>query len=231
MQPRPQIHPPHRRHRRHAGRPRVAARARRPVGRRVRADGVFDISRSFATMRDLCESPDPAAAVAGAHADRIGDLAAILANTAEDKRDPNKPWLLAPIDLQAVKAAGVTFAISLLERVIEEQARGAPERAAAGARGRGKRARRRGREDQARLAAGDGTEEGAAGQGPVVAVSRSRHRAGRRDLHQVPGAWPRSAPACRSACSRPRPGTIPSPRSWSSRPRRARSSARRSATT
>src|SRR3954447_16426514 len=63
----------------------------------LRADGAFDISRSFATMRDLCESPDPAAAVAGAHAERIGDLAAILANTAEDTRDPNKPWLLAPI--------------------------------------------------------------------------------------------------------------------------------------
>jgi fumarylacetoacetate (FAA) hydrolase family protein len=42
-----------------------------------------------------------------------------------------EPFLLAPIDLQAVKAAGVTFAVSLLERVIEEQARGAPERAAA----------------------------------------------------------------------------------------------------
>jgi fumarylacetoacetate (FAA) hydrolase family protein len=96
----------------------------------IRPDGVFDISRSFATMRDLCESPDPAASAAGAHAERIGDLAKILANTAEDKRDPAKPWLLAPIDLQAVKAAGVTFAISLLERVIEEQARGAPERAA-----------------------------------------------------------------------------------------------------
>ena len=34
------------------------------------------------------------------------------------------PWLLAPIDLQAIKAAGVTFAISMLERVIEERARG-----------------------------------------------------------------------------------------------------------
>jgi fumarylacetoacetate (FAA) hydrolase family protein len=97
----------------------------------IREDGVFDISRSFPTMRDLCESPDPSAAVAGAHADRIGDLAELLGNTAEDKRDPKKAWLLAPIDLQAVKAAGVTFAISLLERVIEEQARGAPERAAA----------------------------------------------------------------------------------------------------
>jgi fumarylacetoacetate (FAA) hydrolase family protein len=97
----------------------------------IRHDGVFDISRSFATMRDLCESADPAAGVAGAKGERVGDLAAILANTAEDGRDTSKPWLLAPVDLQAVKAAGVTFAISLLERVIEEQARGAPERAAA----------------------------------------------------------------------------------------------------
>src|SRR5207253_10691693 len=82
------------------------------------------------TMRDLCESPDPAAGTAAAKGERIGDLAAILANTTEDRRDAGNPWLLAPIDLQAVKAAGVTFAISLLERVIEEQARGAPERAA-----------------------------------------------------------------------------------------------------
>jgi fumarylacetoacetate (FAA) hydrolase family protein len=97
----------------------------------IRPDGVFDVSRSFPTMRDLCESPDPAAGVAAAQGDRIGGLDSVLANTAEDTRDPNKPWLLAPIDLQAVKAAGVTFAISLLERVIEEQARGAPDRAAA----------------------------------------------------------------------------------------------------
>jgi fumarylacetoacetate (FAA) hydrolase family protein len=96
----------------------------------VRHDGVYDISRSFPTMRDLCEAPDPAAAVAGAHADRFADLAALLANSDETQRDRNKPCLLAPIDLQAIKAAGVTFAISLLERVIEEQARGAPERAA-----------------------------------------------------------------------------------------------------
>lgn len=97
----------------------------------VRAGGVFDISRAFATMRDLAEADDPAAAVAGAGGERIGDFAEILANTIEPSRDTGKPWLLAPIDLQAVKAAGVTFAISLLERVIEEQARGAPERAAA----------------------------------------------------------------------------------------------------
>ena len=44
---------------------------------------------------------------------------------------PSKPWLLAPIDLQAIKAAGVTFPLSMLERVIEEQARGSPEKAEA----------------------------------------------------------------------------------------------------
>jgi fumarylacetoacetate (FAA) hydrolase family protein len=96
----------------------------------VRHDGVYDLCAAFATVRDLCEAPDPAAAVAAAAGERIGDLAAILVNTSEDGRDAARPWLLAPIDLQAVKAAGVTFAISLLERVIEEQARGAPERAA-----------------------------------------------------------------------------------------------------
>jgi fumarylacetoacetate (FAA) hydrolase family protein len=41
------------------------------------------------------------------------------------------PWFLAPCDLQAIKASGVTFVSSLLERVIEEQARGNPSKAAA----------------------------------------------------------------------------------------------------
>jgi fumarylacetoacetate (FAA) hydrolase family protein len=96
----------------------------------VRADGVFDVSREVPTMRDLCEVPQPAAAIAAA-GERIGDLAGLLANTPEHRRDPARPWLLAPIDLQAIKAAGVTFAVSLIERLIEEQARGKPETAAA----------------------------------------------------------------------------------------------------
>lgn len=97
----------------------------------IRSDGVHDISRAFPTMRDLCEAADPAGSAAGAGGEKIGEFAAILANTVEAGRDAARPWFLAPIDLQAIKAAGVTFAISLLERVIEEQARGAPERAAA----------------------------------------------------------------------------------------------------
>ena len=90
----------------------------------IRADGVFDISKKFATARDLCETPDPVAALRAASGENLGALDSILANTPRDKRDPKKPWLLTPIDLQAVKAAGVTFPISMLERVIEERARG-----------------------------------------------------------------------------------------------------------
>src|SRR5580765_6492210 len=83
----------------------------------IRAEGVIDITPSFATMRDLCETPDPAAALRAATGQNLGPLDAILANTPRDHRDGTKPWLLAPIDLQAVKACGVTFAISMLERV------------------------------------------------------------------------------------------------------------------
>lgn len=97
----------------------------------VRADGVHDISRHAATMRDLCEAPDPAQIVREAKGERIGALADILANTPEAGRNQNKSWLLAPVDLQAIKAAGVTFARSMVERVIEEQAKGAPEKAEA----------------------------------------------------------------------------------------------------
>jgi fumarylacetoacetate (FAA) hydrolase family protein len=65
-----------------------------------------------------------------ARGENLGALAAILANSVSGRRDGSKPWLLAPVDLQAIKAAGVTFAISMLERVIEEKARGNPAAAA-----------------------------------------------------------------------------------------------------
>ncbi len=90
----------------------------------VRDGSVLDISSGFATMRDLCEAPDPAAALRGANGDDLGTLEAVLVNTPVERRDAGRPWLLAPIDLQAIKAAGVTFAVSMLERVIEERARG-----------------------------------------------------------------------------------------------------------
>jgi fumarylacetoacetate (FAA) hydrolase family protein len=95
----------------------------------VRGEQVFDITADAPTMRDLCEAGDPVAVARSTKGMSLGALTDILANTPRESRDSSRPWLLAPIDLQAIKAAGVTFAVSMLERVIEEQARGTPERA------------------------------------------------------------------------------------------------------
>jgi len=111
------------------GRAQVAGTG--PVLVQVRPDGVFDLSQVAATCSELLELPDPAAAVRAASGERLGSTADVLANSAFDARDPALPWFLAPCDLQAIKAAGVTFVASMLERVIEEQARGDASRAEA----------------------------------------------------------------------------------------------------
>lgn len=92
---------------------------------------VVDVTRRFRTLSELGEMADPAAALRAASGETIGNVADLLANSAHDRQDPRKPWFLAPPDLHAVKAAGVTFAISMLERVIEERARGNPAAAEA----------------------------------------------------------------------------------------------------
>jgi fumarylacetoacetate (FAA) hydrolase family protein len=92
----------------------------------VRPDGVYDISRAVATMSELLDLTDPAAFARSARGEYLGTLASLLANSDPLQHRDNYPWLLAPVDLQAIKAAGVTFANSLLERVVEEQARGDP---------------------------------------------------------------------------------------------------------
>ncbi|MBI1244353.1 MAG: fumarylacetoacetate hydrolase [Alphaproteobacteria bacterium] len=97
----------------------------------VRGDALVDVTRDFPTVRDLCELPDPAAALKAAKGKSVAGVSDALANSDEAFRDTRKPWLLAPIDLQSVKAAGVTFVVSMLERVIEERTRGAPELAVA----------------------------------------------------------------------------------------------------
>ena len=96
----------------------------------IRDEGVFDISAAFPTMRDLCETPSPGQALRAAEGPRLGALSEILAHSPRDSGGSSNARLLAPIDLQAIKAAGVTFAESLLERVIEERARGSREGAA-----------------------------------------------------------------------------------------------------
>ncbi len=98
---------------------------------RVTADDVIDISALAPTSSALLERPDAAQAVRAFQGPRIGATADILANSDATRRDPAMPWFLAPCDLQAIKAAGVTFVASMLERVIEEQARGDASRAQA----------------------------------------------------------------------------------------------------
>ncbi|HET8745047.1 MAG TPA: fumarylacetoacetate hydrolase family protein [Ramlibacter sp.] len=94
----------------------------------VRADdqALYDLSQLAPTCSALLELPDPAAAVRAHPAPRIASLHDVLANSSADARVDEAPWLLAPCDLQAIKASGVTFVASMLERVIEEQARGNP---------------------------------------------------------------------------------------------------------
>jgi len=78
----------------------------------IRRGEVEDVSRSAATVADLMDLPD-LTAISGEVLFAIDELAKL----------PTARFL-APVDLQAVKAAGVTFAISAIERVIEERARG-----------------------------------------------------------------------------------------------------------
>ncbi|HWT60526.1 MAG TPA: fumarylacetoacetate hydrolase family protein [Rhizobium sp.] len=86
-------------------------------------------SREAPTLSALLEKEDAAGFVRSAGGKAIGSLEEIAANSTGTP-DETRPFLLAPVDLQAVKACGVTFAQSMIERVIEEKAAGNPERAA-----------------------------------------------------------------------------------------------------
>jgi fumarylacetoacetate (FAA) hydrolase family protein len=78
----------------------------------IRGGMVLDVSGTAPTIADLMDLPEPAR-VSGEELFTVEALAGF----------PEERFL-APVDLQAVKAAGVTFAISAIERVIEERARG-----------------------------------------------------------------------------------------------------------
>ncbi|ATY34522.1 fumarylacetoacetate hydrolase [Sphingomonas psychrotolerans] len=83
----------------------------------VRGGDVLDVSGTAPTAADLLDRDD----LAGVTGPRICGVAAL--GTADG------PRLLAPVDLQVIKACGVTFALSAIERVIEERARGDADKA------------------------------------------------------------------------------------------------------
>jgi fumarylacetoacetate (FAA) hydrolase family protein len=95
----------------------------------VRGGRVIDITRHAPTVADLFERDDAVAVVRSAGGEDLGGAADQVAASAKPQAAGGLR-LLAPCDLQAIKAAGVTFAVSLLERVIEERAKGDPARAA-----------------------------------------------------------------------------------------------------
>lgn len=89
-----------------------------------RETGVFDLSMYWPTMSDLLEEDDPAACASKASGSKIGSLESVI--HASLAGNNSQPRCVAPFDLQVIKAAGVTFAASMIERVIEEQSRGDP---------------------------------------------------------------------------------------------------------
>ncbi|WP_213881473.1 fumarylacetoacetate hydrolase family protein [Pseudomonas sp. dw_358] len=94
----------------------------------IRDGEVLDITAHFATLSLVLDSEAPVEAVRQADGVSLGSLASLLSNSGE-QRDVGQPFLLAPADLQVIKAAGVTFAASMIERVIEEKAGGDAQRA------------------------------------------------------------------------------------------------------
>ena len=96
----------------------------------LRGDTVVDITSAAApTMTDLLELEDPLAHIRKQTGEEIGTLTDLMKGSVEGA-DDTELHLLAPADLQAIKASGVTFAESMVERVIEEQAAGDADRAA-----------------------------------------------------------------------------------------------------
>ena len=95
----------------------------------IRGADVLDISDTFPTMSELFNTESIENKMDDLNGTKIGVIGSLLENSAWHSRDKKHPYLLAPVDLQAVKACGVTFAQSMLERVIEERAKGDPSAA------------------------------------------------------------------------------------------------------
>ncbi|ETX11015.1 fumarylacetoacetate hydrolase [Marinomonas ushuaiensis DSM 15871] len=96
----------------------------------IREEDVFDISAHFPTLSSFLELDNSAEAFLTTPGKYLCSVNTLLENSHE-KADINTPHLLAPADLQVIKAAGVTFASSMIERVIEEQAGGESAKAKA----------------------------------------------------------------------------------------------------
>ncbi len=96
----------------------------------LRGSRLVDVTAAGPTLSALLERDDPAGAASAVPDTRSWDAQEVIARSLGADRAGDGPTLLAPCDLQAIKACGVTFAGSMVERVIEERAKGDPARAA-----------------------------------------------------------------------------------------------------
>ncbi|ASV96829.1 fumarylacetoacetate hydrolase family protein [Paraburkholderia aromaticivorans] len=88
----------------------------------IRQGEVFDITSTVRTTADLFDRSDALDIARNAPGETLGSVDELIAKSLDPQAAGLR--LLAPCDVQAIKACGVTFAVSLLERVIEEQAGG-----------------------------------------------------------------------------------------------------------
>ncbi|MBT7954558.1 MAG: fumarylacetoacetate hydrolase family protein [Rhodospirillaceae bacterium] len=95
----------------------------------IRDNFVFDITDTIATLSDLFNQTDPLALVQWADGEKVGALETLVGSSLERLDNKKATLLMAPSDLQPIKACGVTFASSMIERVIDERTGGDPGRA------------------------------------------------------------------------------------------------------
>ncbi|MBP7002218.1 fumarylacetoacetate hydrolase family protein [Amaricoccus sp.] len=92
-------------------------------------DGVLiDVTDQVVTMADFLDD-DPVARFDSLTGEPVGKPEDLVLDPAAMGYHADRPCLLAPCDLQALKACGVTFAQSMVERVIDERTSGDPARA------------------------------------------------------------------------------------------------------
>jgi len=110
------------------GRAWLPGRSGGPTPVALREGSLYDLSRVTATSSSLLNAANPLRlvrdAIARGWAKPVADVDAAIENSQYDRRDPTGAYILAPCDLQAVRACGVTFVSSMVERVIEEFSKG-----------------------------------------------------------------------------------------------------------
>jgi fumarylacetoacetate (FAA) hydrolase family protein len=94
----------------------------------LRGEELIDVSARFPTMTDLLNA-NIAGSFDSLEGENLGPLAGFLQEPTAMKSGGDRNCLLAPCDLQAIKACGVTFASSMIERVIDERTLGDPAKA------------------------------------------------------------------------------------------------------